>query len=55
MKNLKSLFGIAIILTASACTSTYHAGTTPNDDVYYSAKDNAAVNQQTYQIGRAHV
>ena len=53
MKNLKSLFGIAIILTASACTSTYHAGTTPNDDVYYSAKDNAAVNQQTYPTTQA--
>jgi hypothetical protein len=48
MKNLKSLIGIAIILSASACTSTYQAGSTAQDDVYYSTKNNPAPAQQTY-------
>ena len=48
MKNLQTLIGLAIILSASACSSTYHAGTTPPDDVYYSSKNEPAPAQQTY-------
>ena len=48
MKNLKSLIGIAIILSASACTSTYQAGSTAQDDVYYSSKDYSKPKAATY-------
>ena len=42
MKTLNNLFAIAALIMASACSSTYHPGSTAADDVYYTPKDKPA-------------
>ena len=40
MKKMKvHLFGIAVLITAYSCSSTYKAGNNSTDDVYYSSKN----------------
>ena len=39
MKKVHYLLGITAMLFAFSCSSTYHAGNTGADDVYYSSKD----------------
>lgn len=38
MKQFKTILAGLLLVTATACSSTYHAGSN-NDDVYYSSKD----------------
>jgi hypothetical protein len=42
MKKLQYLLGIALIINAYSCSSTYNAGNNAADDVYYSSKDQQA-------------
>ena len=39
MKKIQSLFIISVILLTASCSSTYKAGSSNADDVYYSTKD----------------
>jgi hypothetical protein len=39
MKKLQILLASATLLFLGACSSSYHAGTSSADDVYYSSKD----------------
>ncbi len=39
MKKIQFFFVASLILVATSCSSTYHAGSSTPDDVYYSTKD----------------
>ncbi|HNP48410.1 MAG TPA: hypothetical protein PKL85_06205, partial [Bacteroidia bacterium] len=48
MKNPLHLLTASALLFLGACSSTYHAGTAPADDVYYSSKDYSKPATQSY-------
>ena len=48
MKKLQILLASATLLFLGACSSSYHAGTSSADDVYYSSKDYSKPKAATY-------